>query len=348
MSEIRNRFGRAGIQNPVASKAGVFEITDDTQMTLFTAEGLIRASVRYDARGMCNPIGVIHRAYGRWFSTQSGEYRGRIRDDKDAGWLVRQRGLWAARAPGNTCLSALRTINDCEPAKNDSKGCGTVMKTAPIGLVCNDPFGMGCEVAALTHGHRTGQIAAGFLSRVISLLVEGGTLAEAIAATMENASLVEGHEETTTAVQRALDASRQKEITPELIETLGGGWVAEEALAISLLCALRAESFEHGVRLAVNHSGDSDSTGAITGNLLGLVMGLESLPTAWLDGLELRDVTERIARDLFEANSGEMPSGDTGVLDFEISDPAIVAEIRADIERKSRGYEEWVEMYPGI
>jgi ADP-ribosylglycohydrolase len=57
--------------------------------------------------------------------------------------------------------------------------------------------------------------------------------------------------------------------TPEIVEQLGGGWVAEEALATALFCALKATNFAEGVLLAVNHSGDSDSTGSLTGNLLG-------------------------------------------------------------------------------
>src|SRR5690606_32842060 len=91
----------------------------------------------------------------------------------------------------------------------------------------------------------------------------------------------------------------------EQVEALGGGWVAEEALAIALYCALVAEGdFAAGVRLAVNHSGDSDSTGAIAGNLLGVMLGEEAIPAAWLRELELRDVIEQIADDLFRAAGG--------------------------------------------
>ena len=85
---------------------------------------------------------------------------------------------------------------------------------------------------------------------------------------------------------------------PERIADLGGGWVAEEALAIGLWCALAAESLEDGVITAVNHSGDSDSTGMIAGNLLGLIYGPQAIPDRWLEDLELRDVITQIAVDL--------------------------------------------------
>lgn len=74
--------------------------------------------------------------------------------------------------------------------------------------------------------------------------------------------------------------------------------MAEEALAIGLWCALTAESLEEGVIAAVNHSGDSDSTGLIAGHLLGLMHGPAAIPPRWLNALELRDVIEQVASDI--------------------------------------------------
>ncbi|HEX2778916.1 MAG TPA: ADP-ribosylglycohydrolase family protein, partial [Gemmatimonadaceae bacterium] len=105
-------------------------------------------------------------------------------------------------------------------------------------------------------------------------------------------------EEVLAAVDRAC-AEAQHGASPEAVERLGQGWVAEEALAIGVYCALVAEDdFERGVRLAVNHGGDSDSTGAIAGNILGARLGAAAIPERWLESLELRDVIERVADDL--------------------------------------------------
>jgi len=104
------------------------------------------------------------------------------------------------------------------------------------------------------------------------------------------------------------------------VEALGEGWIAEEALAIGLFCALVARDFEHGVLLAVNHGGDSDSTGSIAGNLLGLVYGEAGIPDRWLRRLELREVVAQVADDLWdcfgdpakpraEADLGRYPAG---------------------------------------
>uniref|UniRef100_A0A6S6M922 ADP-ribosylglycohydrolase n=1 Tax=Citrifermentans bremense TaxID=60035 RepID=A0A6S6M922_9BACT len=108
--------------------------------------------------------------------------------------------------------------------------------------------------------------------------------------------------ETLEAIRKATQLASDPNISacPETVEKLGGGWVGEEALAISIYCSLVAkEDFARGVLLAVNHSGDSDSTGAITGNILGALLGSQQLPLKWLNQLELRDVIERVATDLF-------------------------------------------------
>ena len=86
---------------------------------------------------------------------------------------------------------------------------------------------------------------------------------------------------------------------PENIRMLGGGWVAEETLAIALYCSLKyADDFSKGIIAAVNHSGDSDSTGAVTGNILGAWLGAHSIDAKWTKDLELYDVLCEMAEDL--------------------------------------------------
>jgi len=78
------------------------------------------------------------------------------------------------------------------------------------------------------------------------------------------------------------------------------GWVGEEAFAISVYSALKYNNnFKQGITAAVNHSGDSDSTGAITGNILGAWMGCSSIPDNWVEKVEFREVITQVADDLF-------------------------------------------------
>ena len=102
-------------------------------------------------------------------------------------------------------------------------------------------------------------------------------------------------------VNHAFRLIRNKKPCPETVERFGGGWVGDEALVISLYCALASKgNFAAGVRLAVNHSGDSDSTGSITWNILGALLGKGAIPNAWLAKLELAEVIEETALQFLE------------------------------------------------
>ena len=59
------------------------------------------------------------------------------------------------------------------------------------------------------------------------------------------------------------------------------------------------DDFKKALIAAVNHNGDSDSTGAITGNILGAYLGLSNIPTDLVENVELKDVLKRVADDLF-------------------------------------------------
>src|SRR5688572_20217209 len=63
LPQIVQKHGPEGISHFSQTTQG--EVTDDTQMTLFTVEGLIRAHVRGSLKGICYPPGVVHHAYLR-------------------------------------------------------------------------------------------------------------------------------------------------------------------------------------------------------------------------------------------------------------------------------------------
>ena len=307
---ICSEYGSAGVTDYDAAYGRRGAITDDTQMTLFTAEGLLRAITRRHHKGISPRASVIHHAYIRWLRTQGERSRSHCPQDEMDGWLIEVKGLHCRRAPGNTCLSALRgeEMGEMQRPLNNSKGCGGVMRVAPVGLVAEDEeqaFSLGCEAAAITHGHPSGYYSAGCFAAIVYHLMSGRSLPEAIELTLRILERPENdeHEECAEAVHQAVAIWRDGGLkpSPEVIERLGGGWVGEEALAISLYCALIAQDdFARGVLLAVNHSGDSDSTGAITGNLLGLMLGANAIPEKWLAELELRAEIEAMAGDVYK------------------------------------------------
>ena len=334
LTDIRRRFGPPGITDlvPVYGKLGA--ITDDTQMTLFTAEGALRAYVRGSLRGICSPPSVIRNAYLRWLYTQS-EYEPHNRDVLLDGWLITQKELFSRRAPGRTCLEALRScIASGQAVRNDSKGCGGVMRVAPIGMLFHaqsqsNPsgpaeslrraFDLGCEAAALTHKHPTGFLTAGVMAALVFEVLDGVSLLEAIDHVIPLLKERDRHEETLVALDRVQFLHAAQTAPDEAIRQLGQGWIAEEALAIGIYSALQATDYETGVIIAVNHDGDSDSTGLIAGHLLGAMLGRSAIPERWLAPLELRGVMEDMADDLATAVSWRLDPDEWG-------DPESLAE----------------------
>ncbi len=312
LDQIRERHGNQGVADfvpPFGADAGA--VTDDTQMTLFTAEGLLRTLVRDTHYGMADAVGIVHRAYLRWLTTQGEEWpTGATVGPVLGGWLVTVDALHHRREPGLTCLSALRDGRRGSVANplNNSKGCGAVMRSAPfglIGLTTPTPFDLAVDCAALTHGHPDGYLPAGFLAALVAGLADGRTLDDALDQATAQLRECTHHEATMRAVERARhEASTGFEASPERVESLGAGWVGEEALAIAIYCALVTDDVRSSLLLAVNHSGDSDSTGSITGNIMGTIMGEEGIPTDLLTRLELRQVITRLADDLVDGYFG--------------------------------------------
>jgi ADP-ribosylglycohydrolase len=288
---IAAHYGPAGLTDFDTAYGRIGAITDDTQMTLFTAEGLILAR----AAGTAD-LPEVNLAQLRWLGTQGQE--GRL-GATAGGWLLDVDGLHARRAPGNTCLVALSAATDLSsPARNNSKGCGGVMRVAPFGLLAASPghaFRDATAAAAFTHGHITGQLAAGAFAAVIAAVLEGSPLCEAVDLAKALLRQHDGAGETLAAIDAA---ERLGAPTPAALESLGGGWTGEEALAIALAAVKASQTFGQAALTAVNHSGDSDSTGSIAGQLAGALLGAAAIPERWLERLEHRDVVERIAHEL--------------------------------------------------
>lgn len=174
------------------------------------------------------------------------------------------------------------------------------MRVAPVGLAMRHPdwaFQLGSETAGLTHGHSSGYLSAGFMALLIEEIVSGASLRDSIRTAKRCLMTKPRHNEISVAVENA-ERLAQSDVPYTKMPVLGQGWVAEEALAIALYCALAAPNFEEAVVLAVNHSGDSDSTGAIAGNVCGALYGDSAIPARWLDRLELRDDITALADDL--------------------------------------------------
>ncbi|MDI3183086.1 MULTISPECIES: ADP-ribosylglycohydrolase family protein [Pseudomonas] len=296
-SAIEAMFGPQGITDFVPAYGITGAISDDTQMMLFTAEGLMRAFVRGSSRGVCHVPSIVHHSLLRWLMTQ--DYPTAIPISED-GWLIKQPELWSRRAPGDTCLLALKASRRLGAvAENNSKGCGALMRVAPCAFFAN-AFDYAAQSGRLTHGHPTGYLAAGLFADILQRVVDlQDSLEHAVTQSLAKYGQLPGMEETRDLIERVLFFFYEGyKPTPQSIADLGGGFVAEQALAIGLWCALTARSLEEGVIAAVNHSGNSVSTGLIAGHLLGAQHGAASIPALWLERLELREVIVKVSEDL--------------------------------------------------
>src|SRR5512137_766749 len=195
--EVLAEHGPAGLRDYVVAYGRLGAITDDTQMTLFTAEALIRAEHCRVQAPSARTADVAWYAYLRWLETQGEVVRRRGIPDEE-GWLLRVQGLHARRAPGNTCLAGLKKgrMGTREQPLNDSKGCGGVMRIAPAGFPPGDAFELGSDLAALTHGHPTGWLASGCLAKLVQEVAGGATLDEGAMRALEALRRHPGHEET--------------------------------------------------------------------------------------------------------------------------------------------------------
>ena len=319
------KYGNTGITGydyDIRSRKAL--ISDDTQMTLFTACGLIDwLSGEYTD----DPVRAIFTAYQEWLMTQnmsyreSAEYYHEFGDRYSVKALLEHPLMFAWRAPGTTCLCAISERNIYEQHQyftnmsltmpiNRSKDCGAVMRVAPIGVLKKDILSvdnLAADAAKLTHSHSLGYMPAAVLAHIISRIlypVPGLNTLRAIVEDARDAAafLFSGDEhlgEQTGIMCRAIELSEKGDNDLDNIHSLCGGWVGEETLAIALYCSLKYQNdFSKGIIAAVNHQGDSDSTGTVTGNILGAWVGYETIDKKWKEDLELRSTIIQIADKL--------------------------------------------------
>lgn len=310
--QILSKYGPHGITRYDLAD-GVAQISDDTQMTLYTANGLL--------------IDDIQAAYLEWYRTQIGEYS----PTADAKcWISNLPALYSRRAPGCTCMSALQNIKCGVPVCNNSKGCGGIMRVAPIGIYgalhrwdLAKTARMACDAARMTHKHPLGWISAGEFAVVIQSLLElgeesykvcledpnnlGDMLASCSLAVMaylktdvDDSKIKDLYMDFADGVSNALHLAGTDIKEADAIRQIGEGWTGEEAYYIAIYAMFKhLRNPEQAIIAAVNHSGDSDSTGAVTGNLVGALHGYDALPDHFKRNLELHDVILKMADDLY-------------------------------------------------
>jgi ADP-ribosylglycohydrolase len=276
--EIRRRWPPSGVdsfQSFRGMRPGSY--TDDTEMSIAVANGLLRAK-DYSRDAIMESM---VKEFIDWSNNTS-----------------------SARAPGNTCMLGVSRLKGgvhwSESGSNDSKGCGTAMRSAPIGLAYHHALDalipMASHVSLITHGHpaaTAGSIATAFL---VASSLPGTATDELLDGLIRHSRPVsEDFVRHVGLISQALDEESSKSAH----ELLGRGWVAEEAIAGAIYANIKhPDSFRSIILEAANSGGDTDSKACIAGAIAGARLGLEAIPSGWVEGIENRGLLLSIASDL--------------------------------------------------
>ncbi len=311
---ICERFEKKGcLDLAVSKRTGTALFTDDTQLSLFTADGLLWAHSAGADDGQVNYEDYIFLAYQVWLYTQTKTVAG-----KEYAWLfdpnqnayqlrlLKAKGLYKKRTADTKNIDALLKIKNMaygtpERRLNDNKDNGAVKRSAPIGLYfyrdTKKAFDMGCRAAAITHGNPVGYISAGCYSALIAEIVNGAEIEDAVKTVIKLLDSVADGEVLKKTLQYALDLVYNEEVDPlSAVKRMGYGFEAYEALAIAVYCSvLHCDSPRHAIQLAANHDGASDTCASMTGAILGAYFGIQGFPKKWVEKLQYRNLITAIA-----------------------------------------------------
>ena len=307
--QIVQRYGPTGPRDLSGDPALV---TDDTQMALAVAWALRDATEAGPPASLT--VAAVEPLLRRRFVT----------------WALF--GPHEGRAPGQTCLRAGQALQHGQAWQRTtvagSKGCGTVMRVAPVGLLpgVDDETlaGLAQLQAGLTHGHPTALAAAELMAYAIKALARDGVdladvpgllrqrcedqrpvyrhdwlgdLWDRTGAVTPDDFIARGWDECRHALRRLEAALAAPDRAADPCDATGEGWVAEEALATGLLCALLfPDEPVAALARAATTAGDSDTLGCVAGALLGAAHGRAAWPADWADRIEYADQLRTLGR----------------------------------------------------
>lgn len=258
------------------------EITDDTQMTLCVAEGIVEDPV--------DPIEAIGRRFIQWASSGPKDIGGAcassINNAKRLGGASPTAEMWM-------CAGELTQARGGRPVE----GNGALMRTVYPGLFYADHYRSetwASQIGRMTHtGHRSNEACILF-TRMVNLLTTSESRPQ------DAQSVRDFLAEHCQAVPEYAAAVKASIVTPA-----SGGYVVD-SMRIAVGSIATTASFEEAVIEAVNLGGDADTNGAITGGLAGAWYGYDAIPEAWIAALapDVRETLNRLADAAVAAREG--------------------------------------------
>ncbi len=300
LNKIKRQFGENGLQELLTNETGRAKFTDDTQLTIFTADGLLKsAAIGFDSSKIPD-LRIIHNSYKDWYSICA------LAKTVNNGWISGLSELYGTGGSGKICMSALSQdkMGTLEEPLNQGRGCGGVMRVAPVGLMYYEnpkiAFDIAARCAAITHGHPDATLSAGVYAAIIANIIQGKNIEESVDNAVSILGEQKDNEHLLELIGKAKDLSKQDTKPEDAIKILGKGWTGDEAIAISIYCALKSPNdYKKAVVYAINHSGDSDSVGSIVGGIMGAYLGYKNIPSKYREKMELTAELKQLSKDLF-------------------------------------------------
>lgn len=240
--------------------------SDDASLTLCTAQSLIDG---YDLVDM-------GKRFTRWMLEAYWTPHGQV---FDIGQTTREAIFRLDKGTPPT---------EAGPVSEYSNGNGSLMRMIPIGLYfaqtpVEKRLRVAMESSQLTHGHARSQLACAFYVDLVARLVQRVPYQDALQQTQQilETWIDANHPEEMEAFAPCLD----NRLADRPADSISGSGYVLDTLSASLWCCLRTDCYEQAVLTAVNLGDDTDTTGAVTGGLAGLIYGMESIPRHWREQL---------------------------------------------------------------
>lgn len=320
--EICQTFEKKGaMELAVSRKTGTALLTEATQMSLFTADGILWAQNEHVSDENAAVANYVFYSYQLWLYMQtktiaSREYEWLFDKSKNPNMssLLKSKGLGRVRRLNDVNINALLDADNnnygtLNKRVNENTDAGAVKRVVPVGLFYGQTpdmaFRMGCDIGAVTHSHPDGYLPCGVYAAIVAQLIGDKPIDEAVNDAMVILASYPENDNTYQMLQSAVDLAGDEDIDPqEGIPELGDGFSAVSCLAIAVYSALLHQSnYKYAIELATNHDGDSAACGAITGGILGAWYGLKKLPKDWTKKVQYRSLLETVADVLYENSS---------------------------------------------
>lgn len=328
-ADICATFEKCGARElAVSRKTGTALFTEATQMTLFTADGILWAFNEQSAYENSAVASYVFYAYQEWLYMQTKsiadrEYEWIFDKTKNPNMssLLKSKGLGKNRRLNDTNINALleakkNNYGTLSRQINNNTDNGAVKRVVPVGLFYGQnsdmAFRIACDIGAITHSHPDGYLPCGVYAAIVAELMEGNSLDDAVNEAMALLAAYPGNENTYQMLQKAVDLANDEDVDPqEGISDLGDGFSAVSTLAIAVYSAiLHQTNFKFAIALSANHDGDSAACGAVTGGILGTWYGCKKLPRDWRRKIQYISLMETVSDVLFDRSKYAVKEND--------------------------------------